>query len=350
MQNLPYSEQVRLKEERLSRLFNQGIAVIPSPNPFFYRNRMDFVCSNGKIGLREYGSFKNVVGVQECLLMSEDLSELLAFVEQLAQKYDVPYYDSVAEQGFLRYVVVREGKFTKERMVSFVTNGFDHPRFMDFLNEFHQFFPITSVNWLTNTGKSDVSTGNVYKSLGKDFITEKLDNTQYTIQPNTFFQTNPFAALTLFRNIKDRLRPGTDILDLYCGVGAIALFISDRVASVHGIEISEESVLAAQDNSRINHISNATFARQDLMTRIELTKDYDTFIIDPPRSGMSESVIAMIFAKKPRQLISISCNPETHKHDIDRLTRDYVLVELRGYDFFPHTDHVETFAVMERKQ
>ncbi|MBI4016563.1 MAG: 23S rRNA (uracil(1939)-C(5))-methyltransferase RlmD [Candidatus Aenigmarchaeota archaeon] len=349
-QNVPYAEQVRLKEERLSRLFNQRTAVIPCSKVFFYRNRMDFVCSQGKIGLRQKGRFNDVVQLQECFLMSEEAGEILSFVNRLAQQHEISYFDMLTQQGFLRYVVLREGKFTHERMVSFVTNGFEHPGFLSFLTEFHQFFPMTSMNWLVNTGASDVSTGTVYKSFGKDFIIEKFDALQYVIRPNTFFQTNSFAALTLFRDIKDRILPKSNVLDLYCGVGAISLFVAERANTVHGIEIFEDSVIAAKDNARINRIANAAFSAQDLNAKIELMQKYDVFITDPPRSGLSESVIASIFANKPGMIISVSCNPETHKRDIDRLSKEYALIELRGYDFFPHTDHVETMAVLELKK
>jgi len=249
----------------------------------------------------------------------------------------------------LRYIVFREAKFTQERMVSFVTNGTDLPAFQAFINEFAQYFPLTSINWVTNTTPSDASTGTLYQTIGKPHITERFDTLCYAIKPNTFFQTNPAAALLLFRDVKNHVQQRARVLDLYCGIGSISLFIADKITSVVGMEFVEESVQAARENALNNNITNATFVCQDLAKPFKIQQSFDTIIVDPPRAGISESVISTIFTLKPAQVISVSCNPLTHKRDLDRLSTVYTIKEIKGYDFTPHTEHVETMAVLERK-
>ncbi len=348
-QHLPYEEQILAKEFFLSRLFHKDIQVIPSPAPFFYRNRMDFVCMNDRIGLRQRGMYNTIIPIEECLLLSEETNDTITFIKKLTQKHSIPFYNLDTHNGFLRYIVFREAKFTGERMINFVTNGTDYLPFQDFLKEFAQYFPLTSINWLTNNTPSDTSTGILHQTIGKPHITERFDTIQYSIKPNTFFQTNPAAAFLLFKDIKNNILPNARVLDLYCGIGAISLFIAHKTTHVLGMECVEESVQAARENAQHNNITNATFTCQDLTKPFTLQQTFNTVIVDPPRAGLSESAISTILTLKPAQVISVSCNPLTHKRDLDRLSTAYTIKTIKGYDFTPHTEHVEMIAVLERK-
>lgn len=343
-QDIPYENQLLLKKEYINGLF-QGLAsveeVAPS-HPFNYRTRMDLVTAFGRMGFRRSGSYRHVVDVHSCPIMQVSSNEKFIQLREILS--GVEDYDYLAHSGYLRYIIIRQARFTGEVMVNFVTASPDNRlsiKLFDFMEE------VDSMSMLLSDGLADLSYGPVYQTVKKGFITESFDGIEYMITPNTFFQSNSEIALQMYRRI--RAETGGRTLDLYCGVGSISLFAASAAERVTGVEMVQESVDAAVQNRDMNEIVNADFICADAADYVkENSSAFDTLILDPPRSGMNPKMIQHIKEMKLDKIIYMSCNPATCRDDIKAL-EDYRVESFEAYDMFPQTPHVETLAVLKRK-
>lgn len=343
-QNVPYENQLLLKKEYVNSIF-EGVAetddVFPS-TPYMYRNRMDLVTAFGKKGLRRQGSYRHVVDIQSCSIMQERSNGLYGTLRGLLEK--IEDYDYLRHAGYLRYIVMRQARFTGEVMANFVVSVPEN-RFgfalLDILDE------VDSSSILLSDGLADLSIAPVFQTLKRGFITERFDGIEYMITPNSFFQSNSEVALKMYREILANVSGNT--LDLYSGVGSISLFAASAAERVTGVEISAESVEIAERNREHNEIENVSFVCRDAAEFVkEHGGEFDTLILDPPRSGMNPKMIEHILGMNPGRIIYMSCNPVTCRDDI-HLLRDYKIDSFRAYDMFPQTPHVETLAVLSRR-
>ena len=236
------------------------------------------------------------------------------------------------DEGFLRYMVLREGKFTGEVMVNLVTKEGKLPdpsKYFDFA---------TSIYWSVNRTKSDVSYGEVESVWGREFITEKLDDVIYLIHPNSFFQTNSYQAVNLVKKVSE-LVEGERVLDMYSGVGTFGIYLAKRGFKVVGFDSNEFAIEMARKNAKINKV-DAVF---DVATDREVeVNGFDTVIVDPPRVGLHPKLIKKLNREKPEVIVYVSCNPKTFARDIEKL--EYKIDEIVALDMFPHTPHLELVA------
>ncbi len=343
-QDIAYDNQLLLKQEYVNGLF-QGLASVeevhPS-NPFNYRTRMDLVTAFGKKGFRRSGSYRHVVDVESCPIMQAQSNERFKELRNILE--GVEDYDYLGHSGYLRYIIIREARFTGEVMVNFVTSVPENRLSMklyDFLEN------VDSSSMLLSDGLADLSYGPQFQTMKKGFITESFDGIEYMITPNTFFQSNSEMALQMYRRILSET--GGKTLDLYCGVGSISLFAASAAESVTGVEMVQESVDAAAENRDKNEIENVEFVCADAAEYVKENSDsFDTLILDPPRSGMHPKMIQHIKEMKLDKIIYMSCNPATCRDDIKAL-EDYSIESFEAYDMFPQTPHVETLAVLRKK-
>jgi 23S rRNA (uracil-5-)-methyltransferase RumA len=342
-QNIPYENQLLLKKEYINSIF-EGIcsidSVMPS-TPYYYRNRMDMVTAFGKKGLRKSGSYKHVVDIETCAIMQKRADEFYGRVRNLL--HEIEDYDYLKHEGYLRYIVLRQARFTGEVMVNFVVskpeNRFNFVLY-DILEE------VDSSSLILSSGLADLNYGQTFQTLRKGFITETFDGIDFMITPNSFFQSNSEIALQIYRKIFSFTKGKT--LDLYSGVGSISLFISKAAESVTGIEIVNEAVEVAEKNKENNEIENVKFINADAGQFIkENHGNFDTLILDPPRSGMHPKMIKYINEMSPEQIIYMSCNPSTCRDDLKQL-ENYKIDFFEGYDMFPQTPHIETLMKLSR--
>lgn len=337
-QDVDYSEQIKRKEEFLNSLFGFDISVIPSDSPLHYRNRMDFVCAFGKIGLRKKGDFKTVVDIDECSIFSEKGNKVLKNVRNSVLNV-LEFYDFIQHKGYLKYIVIRTGEQT---MVNFVTND-ETPG----IESVVETIDAESIWWTINRTKSDTSYGEKYKYWGSEHIIHKIGEYSFLIGPTSFFQTNGMDIIKPYSMIKEFVEGFT--LDLYSGVGTIGIFVSERAEHVVCIEKDIEAVDLSKKNIEINRVENVSVVKGDLRT-VFLTdfENVDTIIVDPPRPGLGKKVVKKILLLQPKKIIYMSCNPRTQKQDIEFM-KGYEIEEIQGYDLFPQTPHVETVAVLSKE-
>ncbi len=344
-QHIPYENQLLLKKEYVNTLFEglTSVREVRPGSPFGYRNRMDMVCAFGKKGLRMQGRYRQVVDISSCSIMQSASNETFIRLRKLLS--GVEDYDYLQHSGYLRYIVLRQGRFTGEVMANLVVSA-PEDRFGFALYDFLE--NVDSSSLILSDGLADLSFGPVYKTLKKGYIIESFDGIEYMVTPNSFFQSNSEVALAMYRRIKSWT--AGRVLDLYSGVGSISLFVSSAAESVTGVEIVGESVDTAHKNAGSNEIQNVNFLCADTLDYVkENSSSFDTLILDPPRSGMHPKMIKEIRNMKLDRIIYMSCNPATCRDDVKAL-EDWEIETFEAFDMFPQTPHVETLALLKRKQ
>jgi 23S rRNA (uracil-5-)-methyltransferase RumA len=344
-QDIPYPQQLAEKEARVKQFFGDCPAIIPSPEIYFYRNRMDFAFGpNYDLGLKK-GKF-DVVNIKKCWLMSENSNKILdrlryftSFKKLKGYRYALP--DKT--RGPMRHVVIREGKNVQNTILNILTaDKFEFP--LEELWEKVQDL-VQGVTWSINLSPADRSYGEIQKTLGQDHLIESLAGLKFKIPVQSFFQTNTHAAEKLLATVKDfaDLQGGETLLDLYAGTGSIGLSLAEKCKKVIGVEENEAAVQLSKSNAQLNNINNF----ESIAGRVEkvmqsLEGKFETIILDPPRPGVNKKVLKKIGEIKPRQIIYVSCNPETQSHDVKILKEfGYQVKQLQPLDLFPHTPHIE---------
>ena len=367
-QDKSYEQQLALKAARVADLlrplgWDAPLPIRPSPDVWYYRNKMEFSFQDvfpapplGEdyvlLGLKRKNRWDKVMNLAECHLLSPEAPKLLAAVHAWALRENMEPYNLHKQHGFLRHLVVREAKNTKDRMVLLVTNPGRLPE-ASFVEAVRGAYPATSILWGVNGKAADVArTDKVRTLFGADDITEELLGRRFRISPYSFFQTNTRGAGALYSLVREWLAPLSPrhVLDLYCGSGAIALSVADMCERVMGIELVESAVLDARHNAVENKIANAEFMAaktEELLPALAAQSlEVDVVITDPPRSGMHPSATKALKTLGAPHLLYVSCNPKTLAEDIRRLADYYTLERAECVDLFPHTDHVETVALL----
>jgi 23S rRNA (uracil1939-C5)-methyltransferase len=382
-QDLTYEAQLQFKQRIITDSFKRigGFEqpdvrpVLGCENPYFYRNKMEFTFSNYRwltdeemekkeelqqevaLGLHVPQRYDKVINLEECWLQSEMSSAIMNTVREVCKVWELPVYSTETHEGYLRHLVIREGKHTGDVMVNLVTN-LDSPEVMQKMTSLllKQFPEITTVVNNITSRKSMVAVGEQEKVYhGPGYITEKIGGYTFHISANSFFQTNTLQAEKLYDTAKELagLHPTDVVYDLYSGTGSIAMYLSEAVERVVGIEIIESAIADAERNAKLNNISNCYFLQGDLKDR--LTKDSgwlsehprpNVVVADPPRSGMHEKVVKQIVKLSPERIVYVSCNPSTQARDAKMLAESgYELKVVQPVDMFPHTDHIEAVAL-----
>ena len=337
---------------------------------FGYRNKMEFSCSPRRwllphelgreeiipgmaVGLHVPGTFDKVLDIDVCLLMPAPGSEILAHIRAFIAASPLPVYGLKSHQGFWRFVVLRHSVARDQWMVNLVTASQERDHLLPLAQALVEAYPgiVSVVNNVTSR-KAGVATGEYEVLLaGKPVIVEQIGEFSYELSANSFFQTNTRAAVRLYDVVKAYagLTGRETVLDLYCGTGTIAIYLSGGAAEVIGLEIAESAVHDARSNCRRNQVANCRFISGDIRhTLSQLAARPDVMVIDPPRAGMHESVVQQILAMAPPRIVYVSCNPATLARDLALLKEAYRVVQVQPVDMFPHTFHIESVAQLER--
>ncbi len=349
-QNIEYSSQLQIRKDYLKELFGKKVDIDLASKNLEYRNRMDFVYAFDKLGLRKRGNFREVVEINECLLLPKSARDIMKQVKALLVEHKISSYDFLEHIGFLRYVTIRFAPNTNESMLIFTSTSPTKEQEKELLAIFTTLEnKITSIYWLINDEITDVSIPLVEPKLiiGKESITERLGDVQLAFSPWSFFQANSVVAVTMFEEIKKHVHGNT--IDLCCGVGAITLFVADKAKSIIGIEEVESAIIIAKENAKTNNKNVLFFASPMKKFADFAPMEVDTIIVDPPRSGLGRKIVEKIVAADPETIIYMSCNPKTQKDDLQYFPDNYEEVFFKGYDMFPQTNHVETLLVLEKK-
>lgn len=385
-QNLEYGAQLEFKWRRITEVFRRiggidDVEVLPvlgCPDQYYFRNKMEFTFSNARwltpeeiaggepvpreltLGLHPPKHYEKVLDLAECHLQSETSSRILTETREYFRGRELDAYSTRTHRGFLRHLVIREGKRTGQRMVNLVTTESrpeEMKRYVSFLRV--KFPTITTIVNNVTTRKSLVAQGeSEFVYLGEGTILEEIAGYRFRISANSFFQTNTDQAEVLFNTVRELsdLTASDTVYDLYCGTGTIAICLSDAVERVVGIEANASAVMDAERNAKENRIANCYFLQGDLPGdldhRSELLRDHPVptvVVVDPPRMGLHEELVRKVLKLLPEKVVYVSCNAATQARDVKLfLEGGYTPGPVRPVDMFPHTDHVETVMVLRR--
>jgi 23S rRNA (uracil1939-C5)-methyltransferase len=367
-QDLAYDAQLAAKErwvadslERLAGLANPPLEpIVGAVSQFHYRNKMEYSFTEKDdaptLGLHRAGRWDEVLEIEKCWLTSDLGNAIRNRIRDWAREERLPAYDQATQEGYLRHLVVREGRNTGQALVQLVTargERFDRERLIEVLTEFPE---VRSIHWSVNRGPAEVTNLPTELLWGEDAIEEEIGGLRFRVRPNAFLQTNTEMAERLYGIARDlaSLEGGETVYDLYCGIGTIGLSMASSALTVWGIEISEESVACAIENQELNAVGNAAFfagnVGEVLRELRDRAGDPDVVVVDPPRAGLAGKALKRLGEIGAPRIVYVSCNPTTLAGDLKRLSDDYGyrLVTAQPVDMFPHTPHVECAALLTR--
>lgn len=364
-QVLPYERQVQVKAEqvqealvRIGHLEGYEMhPIVPAVEQWRYRNKLEYSFGHDEqgalvCGFHAPGSWEDIVAVQDCLLASEAGNAVRRDVLAWCREQGLGAYDRRTQQGFLRNLVVREGRRTGELQARLVTS----PGKLDRDGLAAALPGLASVLWTVVEGVGETTMGGRTELVGGEGrIREEICGLEISISGEAFFQTNTEMAERLYGLAGDAadLQGWERVYDLYCGIGTIGLTMAARAGEVWGLEIIEEAVADAIANAARNEIKNARFfagdARLVLRELAEEAGRPDVLVVDPPRAGLSQKVVRRIIETSPRRIVYVSCNPTTLAPNAAQLVEaGWALRSVRPVDMFPQTPHIECVAVLDR--
>lgn len=347
----------------------RGVSVPPlleSPRETGYRHKVQLpfgIAREGRSSRPVLGCFAEgtheVVDQLECQVQDPALSRVAWAVRSWAQRERVPVYDERSGHGFLRHVLLRKGAATGEILVGIVANGPRPPFYRNLLKTLlpslsraleGQEGRVVGIVQDVNTRSTNVVLGGVEEPWwGRSFLKERIGEHSFHVELSTFVQVNPYQTPRLYAEAARHVPEGGRVLDAYCGMGTITLWLSGRSREVVGVEENPRSIEAARAAARANGVRNVRFVRGD--AAVELPRlagsGWDAVVVDPPRAGLSPESLEALRSGSAERLVYVSCNPATLRRDAELLA-GWRLSEVRGVDMFPQTSHVECVARFDR--
>ena len=384
LQHLDYAAQLAWKRQhvidsltrigklRVADVAGEGVVVHPTigmAEPWRYRNKAQVPIgmaladmADGAAGSLIGGFYARgshrIIDMDACVIQHERNDEAVRLVKALGTRLGIRAYDETTGRGLLRHVVVRTGFATGETMVCLVTNGTRIPRVDELVEGIRRALPdVRSIVQNVNTRNTNVIFGDETRVLwGSDVIHDELDGIRFAISARSFYQVNPAQTVALYRKAVEYagLTGRETVIDAYCGIGTISLFLARRAGKVYGVESVPEAVEDARRNAALNGIANASFevglAEEVIPRWREAGIAADVIVVDPPRKGCDAQLLDTIVRMRPKRVVYVSCNPATLARDLAVLEAGgFRTVEVQPVDMFPHTGHVECVVLLVRK-
>ena len=367
-QDLAYEAQIAAKEHQVGDALRRigGIAepplepIIPAEQIFGYRNKLEYSFTRTPdgpaLGFHRAGRWDEVLSVERCWLTTDLGNAIRNAVRDWARREGLAPYDQAEGTGYLRHLVVREGRNTGQVLVVLVTAAGAELDRDSFIAELRRFPEVCSLHWAVNGTPAEVTNLPTTLLWGAEAIEEEICGLRFRLRPNAFLQTNTAMAERLYGLAREfaGLTGGETVYDLYCGTGTIGLVLARDALTVWGVEASEESVACALENAELNGIANAAFYAGDVGDSLEELHERagkpDVVVVDPPRAGLSGKALRRLGRLEAPRIVYVSCNPTTLAGNVKELVREwgYRLDRARPVDLFPHTPHVETVALLSR--
>lgn len=364
-QQINYQTQLRYKtkrvEEALKRIGGINTPVLPClgmKEPYYYRNKIQMPFGKDRKGNVVYGFYREnsheIIPVKECAIEDKRAAGILWDIKELVKKMNIPVYNEDTGSGILRYVLIRTSHHYKELMVVLVTSMLNFPGQRNFVDALVKLHPeITTIVENVNKRHTNVILGTSEKVLyGPGVIKDKILDLTFEISASSFYQVNPVQVEILYKTALDlvKFEEKPIVLDAYAGVGTIGLIASRNADKVISVEINKDASRNAIENAKRNNVNNIEFHCDDASAFIERYEgNLDIVIMDPPRKGSDERFLSVLLNKKPKQIIYVSCDPETLARDLKYLSSLYEVKYVQPVDMFPMTAHVESVCLLNKK-
>ena len=369
LRHIRYEQTLKIKQNAVQSLVNKTLKTklqvqetIGMEKPFHYRNKAQYPFGIDKCGEPVIGVYAKrtheVIPMEKCLIQNTQSEEIAKYILKFIKQNKINIHNENTGRGLFRHIVIKVGIRTGQVMCILVVNEKNIPNERQLVNELITRFPrIKTIVKNINVKNTNVILGqeniNIY---GDGYIEDKLGEYNFKISPLSFYQVNPIQAEKLYNLGVEmaQISKNDTVFDLYCGIGTISLFMAKFAKKVYGIEIVKEAVDAANENARINNISNTEFYAGD----VEIVLDNlintrgisaDIVMFDPPRKGLDKNTINNILKIRPKKIVYISCNPATLIRDLSMFEEQYEIKTIVPVDMFPWTSHVEVCALLELK-
>ena len=364
-QVLPYERQLEEKErqvrdalERLGGFESPPVeAIAPAVETTGYRNKLEYSFGESEqgvlaLGFHRAGRYELIDDVTDDVLASARVNQVRETVKAWCQEEGLSAWDRDGQGGFLRNLVLREGRRTGQLQARLVTSegDFRAPALAEAILA-------ESVLWTRTPGVSETTReGKTTVLGGAPYLEEELLGLRFRISADAFFQTNTEMAERLYKSAVELCGLSRDsrVLDLYCGIGSLSLALALDAGQVFGVEIVERAVADAIENAQLNGIDNARFFAGDVRTAmrplLEESGKPDVLVVDPPRAGLSQKVVRRVLEARAERIVYVSCNPTTLAPNARQMVdAGYELRTVRPVDMFPQTPHIECVALLEAR-
>jgi 23S rRNA (uracil1939-C5)-methyltransferase len=368
-QDLAYEAQVEAKAGQVADALARigGLAdlepepIVPAASVFRYRNKLEYSFTATPVGLglgfHKAGRWDEVLDVDECWLTTDLGNAIRNAVREWARREGLQPFDQEAQAGYLRHLVVREGRNSGQVLATLVTAPGELGESADsFVETLRRFPEVRSIHWAVNDRPAEVTNLPTKLLWGEPSIEEEILGLRFRVRPNAFLQTNTEMCEVLYRLAIEYagLTGEETVFDLYCGIGTIGLSMAREALTVWGVDSSQESIACALENADLNGLANAAFFAGDVADSLEELADRagrpDVAVVDPPRAGLSGKALRRLARLDAPRIVYVSCNPTTLAGNAKELVREwgYTLERARPVDMFPHTPHVETVALFTK--
>lgn len=354
-----YDHQIELKRENLiqsllkySGRFNFELIqkVVTNPSPFGYRNSIKMPFQ--KYNFLETGFYKSgtnhFVSIDQCIIHEPLLEKQREAVLKVLNKHKLSEFKAPQLQG-LRTLVMRT--FDEKTQVTLVSGSDEIAQSV--FDEICEIEGIVSAYHSVHSSKKSVELFGKELQLraGEKFLNFNFADLNLSLLPSAFFQLNPNQARKLFEEVVDQINEKDEVIDVYCGVGTLSLMMAKKAKTVLGIEVNKDAIFAARANAKLNHIENCNFIARDAAEELSKAKlRHKIVVVDPPRSGLDESMIDVLVKNPPKKLIYVSCNPSTLAKNLKFLKKVYTIERIQPFDFFSQTPLLETVVVLNRSR
>lgn len=336
-------------------------STIGMSNPWQYRNKaqvpIGFIDGAVRAGFYEKRSH-NIVDINCCHIQHSANDQVVHAIRKILTELPISIYHEKTHKGVIRHVLARTSFSTGEVLVVLITNGRSLPQREELITRLRANIEnLCGIVQNINTRPGNVILGREELTLwGQPYLTENLSSLTFHISSRSFFQVNPIQTEVLYNKAKEyaSLTGNETVFDLYCGIGTISLFLAKSAGSVIGVESVSAAVSDARHNAELNNITNTEFhagLAEEVVPRL-FKEGYraDVVVVDPPRKGCDEALLATMVNMNPSRIIYISCNPATLARDLKYLAaHGFKPTEVQPVDMFPHTAHVETVVLIERR-
>ena len=328
--HMSYNDQLEYKENKIKDIMKKYAnidkisKIIKCDKQFNYRNKVTLKVENNIIGYYEKKSY-NLVNIDKCLLIDNEFNKIINDLK----KFNL---DNIYE------IMIRNINSDNTALTLYLQKDTNCIQIDEYCKK-------------NNIILNKIIKNKDFKCNEKSKIIGKLGNFKFIISPLSFFQVNTDQTIKLYDKILEVLEPNKDdnLLDLYCGTGTIGIYVANKVNKVLGVEIVKDAIHDANINKKINNVNNINFICGNTEKIIKDVKEkYNAIIVDPPRAGLTESIIRDIFRINPDKIVYVSCDPITLARDLKLLQEKYEVLDVVPVDMFPNTYHVETVCKLKK--
>lgn len=370
LQHISYEGQLEQKRdivvqafERYTKQIADKLDIRPTigmEDPWHYRNKsqLQVGIDNRRIIAGLYGlNSHELVDISDCMIQHKATNEVTQKVKRILEKLDISIYNEKKHNGVVRTIVTRIAVRTGEIQLVLVTAREEFPRKDQFVKQVQTALPqVKSIMQNVNGERTSIIFGDeTFRLAGKEFIQEALGDLKFELSARAFFQLNPTQTVKLYDEVKQaaKLTGKEKVVDAYCGVGTIGLWLANEAAEVRGMDIIEEAIEDAKKNAKQHGFLDTMYvtgkAEHVLPKWVKEGWNPDVIVVDPPRTGCDDMLLDTILKVKPKRVVYVSCNPSTLAKDVAKLLGDYEVSYVQPVDMFPHTAHVECCSLLVRK-